>query len=219
LPRERARVHTLAGGGGGAEVVDLVDDVLRGGPDVVVLGWLRHFGCTLCMRQAAEWNAALVPALARGACGARGQGRVVVALVGSGTPGQAAAFAQETGFSGLLYTDPELETYAALGFARGVKSVLNRTFTQPFCWSWGPHQGECQKIAAAPRQEDWPKHGLTDPSFALANRFLTPPLSSLCFTVSSAGPWQGRAELPRRLPAAMGHASKRPFPPGRRAGA
>jgi AhpC/TSA antioxidant enzyme len=123
LPPPSARVQNLAGAS-----VDLVDELLQTEePDVVVLGWLRHFGCTLCMRQAAEWNRVLRPRLARGACRSP-PAKVLVALVGSGTVEQANAFAEETGFDkGMLYTDPQLLTYTALGFARGVQSVLNRT--------------------------------------------------------------------------------------------
>jgi hypothetical protein len=106
--------------------VDLVDALLAGGggergavvTDVLCVGWLRHFGCTLCLRQAKEWEAALQPRLGR-------RGRL--ALVGCGTAEQARTFREDAEWTGELYTDPGRGSYAALGFARGAGSVFN-------CW-------------------------------------------------------------------------------------
>lgn len=122
LPESEATVLTLDG-----RKVDLVDEVstLLTQADAVLIGWLRHYGCTLCMRQAAEWNTELRERIQQGPCGQTG--RVEMILVGSGTVPQANNFLDETKFTGRMYTNPDLKTYSALGFARGVQSTFTST--------------------------------------------------------------------------------------------
>lgn len=84
----------------------------------VLLGWLRHYGCTLCKKQAADW-AKLAPRLNQ--CG-----QITVALIGNGTVEQANDFVQEMQWKGDLFTDPSRTTYKALQFAAGVGVTFTR---------------------------------------------------------------------------------------------
>lgn len=83
----------------------------------VLLGWLRHYGCTLCKKQTADW-AKLAPRLQQ--CG-----DVTLALIGNGSVDQAKDFVNEMGWKGDIFTDPSRRTYAALQFAAGVGVTFN----------------------------------------------------------------------------------------------
>jgi hypothetical protein len=45
-------------------------------------------------------------------------------VIGNGAPNFISAFREETGYQGLLYTDPSLETYKLLNLKRGVGSLF-----------------------------------------------------------------------------------------------
>ena len=78
----------------------------------VLVGWLRHYGCTLCKKQATEWLTISHPNKL---------------LIGNGTPEQAADFADEIQWpANRLYSDPARLTYAALQFAKGPSSLFTR---------------------------------------------------------------------------------------------
>ncbi len=86
----------------------------------VVLVLLRHFGCLFCKEQAAELNA-IGPEVA--ALGAR------MVYVGSGSAQYARWFVEDYGarwpMQWPVYSDPQLETYRALGARRGWWSSIN----------------------------------------------------------------------------------------------
>lgn len=94
-------------------------ETLRTSHEAVLIGWLRHYGCTLCKKQAADWKA-LAPRLTD--CGS-----VALVLVGNGTPDHAKDFIEEMGWESDMFTDPRRTTYAALGMRKG----LAVTFTAP----------------------------------------------------------------------------------------
>lgn len=48
-----------------------------------------------------------------------------LAIVGNGEPHHARDFAQQTGFSGAVYTDPERQLYKALGMKRSLGSTVS----------------------------------------------------------------------------------------------
>ncbi|CAN8069747.1 unnamed protein product [Agarophyton chilense] len=85
--------------------------------EVVLLGWLRHFGCTLCKKQANDWKS-ILPKL-------REQGPVNVVLVGNGPATHAKEFQEEIGWDSDLYTDPDRRTYKALNMEAGVLTTFN----------------------------------------------------------------------------------------------
>lgn len=103
------------------ESVSLIDFVAQhnSAGDAVLLGWMRHFGCTLCKKHAADWRA-LLPDITR-------LGPISVALIGNGPPAQAVDFIAELDWPTYLFTDPQRVTYRALGLRRGVST----TFTLP----------------------------------------------------------------------------------------
>ena len=82
----------------------------------VLLGWLRHYGCTLCVKQAKDWMQ-LIPRMKE--CG-----DISVALIGNGPPKHAVQFAQEIEWEADLFTDPKRVTYKAFPFRSGVSSTF-----------------------------------------------------------------------------------------------
>lgn len=82
-----------------------------------LVGWLRHYGCTLCKKQTADWRD-LAPRL-------RECGDVALVLVGNGTPEQARDFVEEMRWEGDLFTDPSRRTYRALQFRTGLSATFN----------------------------------------------------------------------------------------------
>lgn len=122
LPRESATVQTLAG-----DKVDIVDALLESRDDAVIVGWLRHYGCTLCAKQTKEWDTELRQKVNDGPC-KNSKKSVRIVLVGSGSSEQARDFKTRLDYSGELLTDPELKTYETLRFARGAGSVFNRKY-------------------------------------------------------------------------------------------
>lgn len=118
--------------------VSLVEEVAATPADrPVVLLWLRHYGCTLCKKAAAEASEALG--------GADGAGAPLLIAIGCGTPEQAVAFQADIGFQGTLYSDPRRDTYEALRFKSGVSSVFNlpalgkvlSSFASGYSQAWG----------------------------------------------------------------------------------
>lgn len=118
--------------------VSLVDEVAATPADrPVVLLWLRHYGCTLCKKAAAEASEAMG--------GADGAGAPLLIAIGCGTPEQAVAFQAEIGFRGTLYSDPRRDTYEALRFKSGASSVFNlpalgkvlASFASGYSQGWG----------------------------------------------------------------------------------
>lgn len=99
---------------GNGEKVKLVDFVNKENQKgkTVVMGWLRHYGCTLCKKQAADWNL-LLPRLTH--CGP-----VSVGLIGNGQVEQVDEFRNEMNWNGWLFTDPQRTTYRRMGFEKGV---------------------------------------------------------------------------------------------------
>lgn len=104
------------GDGQNIKLVDFVNNENQNG-NTVLLGWLRHYGCTLCKKQAADWNS-LLPRLNE--CG-----KVTVALIGNGQVKQVEQFRNEMNWMAYLFTDPQRITYNQMGFVKGV----NVTFT------------------------------------------------------------------------------------------
>jgi len=98
--------------------VSLIDEVAATPSDrPVILLWLRHYGCTLCKKAAAEASAAFG--------GDNGPASPLLIAIGCGVPEQAAAFQAEVDFQGTLYSDPRRDTYEALRFKSGAASVFN----------------------------------------------------------------------------------------------
>ncbi|KAI0567701.1 Thioredoxin [Gracilaria domingensis] len=99
--------------------VSLVDHVSSKNAqgEAVLLGWLRHFGCTLCKKQANDWKS-MLPRL-------RERTLVNVVLVGNGSASQAREFQKEINWEGDLFTDPDRRTYRALKMKAGVLTTLN----------------------------------------------------------------------------------------------
>ncbi len=109
------RAMVLANDGSEVNLVDIV----AAKSSVVILGWLRHYGCTLCKKQAADWIAM------RAKLKALDCGPVSMILVGNGQPHQASDFAQEMGWEEDLFSDPSRSTYQALEFKKGLQSLLS----------------------------------------------------------------------------------------------
>lgn len=97
-----------------AKLVSL-DEAVSASGTVALIGWLRHYGCTLCKKQASEWlrlQADLPP-------------NTHVLLVGCGRREQAAEFAAEMHWPPEnLYSDPQRDSYARFRFAKGLGSLL-----------------------------------------------------------------------------------------------
>jgi len=118
--------------------VSLVDEVAATPTDrPVILLWLRHYGCTLCKKAAAEASAAFG--------GDNGPASPLLIAIGCGVPEQAAAFQAEIDFRGTLYSDPRRNTYEALRFKSGVASMLTlsalgkvlSSFASGYSQNWG----------------------------------------------------------------------------------
>jgi len=82
----------------------------------IVLALLRHFGCVLCRKSAAELNA-IKPLL--------DQLNIGLVAIGSGTPLMANDFKRNFKYEGDLYCDKERAVYKALGCNRGLKYVIS----------------------------------------------------------------------------------------------
>jgi AhpC/TSA antioxidant enzyme len=186
LPPSAARVQTVAPSAAAhTPEVDLVSEVSG---YVVVIGWLRHYGCTLCMQQAVSWQNDL-----RRLVGAEGEEKTRIVLVGSGTVEQARQFSEDTGFpEAELYTDPSLKSYKAMGFASGAASVFNR------------------KSRASTALHVWRY------SRVLSN--LGPLSFSSYLHFCSACAWQDDPVLSGGQPPAVADEGDRPAAPGRRSG-
>jgi peroxiredoxin len=82
-----------------------------------VLVFVRHFGCSLCLRQVAELRPFLPEIRAAG-------GDLVV--VGTGAPHFARAFQEDLGIADLrVLSDPERRAYALAGFRRGMAALFS----------------------------------------------------------------------------------------------
>ncbi|UCF95525.1 MAG: hypothetical protein JSW39_02925 [Desulfobacterales bacterium] len=54
-------------------------------------------------------------------------------VIGNGKPQHMQAFRQKTGYTGLLYTDPSLQAYRAMGFIHDAASLIGfKSITQGF---------------------------------------------------------------------------------------
>lgn len=85
--------------------------------NAVLFGWLRHYGCTLCLKQASNWREWL-PEL-------NSSGRLTVALIGNGPVSHALDFKDQVDWPAYIFSDPERHSYSALSFKKGLLSVLN----------------------------------------------------------------------------------------------
>lgn len=83
----------------------------------VLLGWLRHFGCTLCKKQVAEWRDWL-PELNK-------RGDLTVAFIGNGPVSQVTEFVEEMEWPGYLFTDPARKSYNALEFKKKLGNLIH----------------------------------------------------------------------------------------------
>jgi len=83
--------------------------------DYTVILLLRHFGCIICRRAAAQ-----VASIK----GYLDEMNIGLIAIGSGAPFMAHNFAQEYNFEGDLYVDPSLQAYRALHCNRGAKLIL-----------------------------------------------------------------------------------------------
>ena len=101
------------------EKISLLDYVkeLTGAGNVVLIGWLRHFGCSLCLKQSSDWKK-ILPEL-------HSLGSLSVALVGNGPPEHAAMFKEQLQWDGDIFTDPDRKTYNVLKFRKGVSTTFN----------------------------------------------------------------------------------------------
>lgn len=107
-----------------------------------LIGWLRHYGCTLCKKQASDWKTL------RAQLESRECGPVDMVLVGNGRPEQAAAFAEEVGWTEGIVSDPSRETYAVLGFRKGMGSTFNLSALKKTIKSFG--EGNKQSWSRVP---------------------------------------------------------------------
>lgn len=87
--------------------------------NAVLLGWLRHFGCTLCKKQVAEWRDWL-PQLNQ-------NGKLTVGFVGNGPVSQLPEFRDEMEWGEFLFTDPSRSSYGALSFKKKLGNLINRS--------------------------------------------------------------------------------------------
>lgn len=85
--------------------------------NAVLLGWLRHFGCTLCKKQVAEWRDWL-PELNQ-------NGKLTIAFVGNGPVSQLPEFRDEMEWPEFLFTDPKRVSYGALKFNKKLGNLIN----------------------------------------------------------------------------------------------
>lgn len=106
----------------------------------VLLGWLRHYGCTLCKKQAADWRD-LAPRL-------RECGDVALVLVGNGTPQQARDFVDEMHWQGDMFTDPSRTAYQALQFRKKIGDTFNLPALKKVIGSFG--EGNKQTLSRLP---------------------------------------------------------------------
>jgi peroxiredoxin len=77
----------------------------------VVLLFVRHFGCVFCKELVGR---------AAGIAGRVAALGVDLVVIGNGSPRSIPAFREGTGWSGPLYSDPELEAYRAAGMKHGL---------------------------------------------------------------------------------------------------
>lgn len=81
----------------------------------VLIGWLRHYGCTLCKKKVNDWKPL--------------SESLEIILIGNGTPAEAQKFADEVSLASFpsmsLYSDPSKSTYNALNFSNSISSCLN----------------------------------------------------------------------------------------------
>lgn len=101
------------------EQLNLIDAV-ESAEKAVLIGWLRHYGCTLCMKQAQEWRTWLKTSSSTP--------DVKVVLIGSGPVEQVTPFQQELQWDECeVLTDPSRTTYGALEFRKDIVALINRS--------------------------------------------------------------------------------------------
>lgn len=118
LFEDKANATVLTEDGKEVSLLRFVEEQNANG-NAVLFGWLRHYGCTLCIKQASNWRDWL-PDL-------NSSGRLTVALVGNGPVSQVLGFKDEVNWPAYLFTDPERRSYAALSFRNDLPALLNRT--------------------------------------------------------------------------------------------
>lgn len=103
------------------ESISLVEHVQtrNAAGETVLIGWLRHFGCTLCKKQAADWLSIETEL--------KDYTNVCMTLIGNGPAQHARDFKDEMKWNGYIFTDPQRQTYKTLDFRSGV----GVTFTYP----------------------------------------------------------------------------------------
>lgn len=69
-----------------------------------------------------------------------------VAVIGSGDPAHFTEFREKTGYRGLLFSDPSLKAFSALGFSNGLKGFLSigTVFKAASALTQGHRQGSIQ---------------------------------------------------------------------------
>ena len=67
-------------------------------------------------------------------------------IIGSGDPVHFTEFREKTGYSGLLFSDPSLKTFLALGFSNGLKGFVSigSVFKAASALKQGHRQGSIQ---------------------------------------------------------------------------
>lgn len=85
--------------------------------NAVLLGWLRHYGCTLCKKQAVEWRdwSSELQAITK----------LSIALIGNGPVSHAIDFKDEVKWNATLFTDPSRTTYSVLEFRKDQAALFN----------------------------------------------------------------------------------------------
>jgi hypothetical protein len=102
-----------------------------------VLVFLRHFGCLHCREHVAQLLGDVEAVHAAGA---------ELYVIGNGSPSFIAGFREQTGWTGLVYTDPSLAVYRAAQLKRSVGATLDpRSLTNAWkALRHGSRQGRTQ---------------------------------------------------------------------------
>jgi peroxiredoxin len=126
-----------------------------------VIGFVRHFGCSLCFEQAADLMS-IAKQIEQ--AGAR------LCVIGNGNPLHAQVFRDEAKLDADVYTDPARLLYRRLSMRRGVLSTFNPTSTRHYKRAYD--RGFRQK---GTRGDAWQQGGVlvvaSDGSVAYVQRF------------------------------------------------
>ena len=92
--------------------------------ETAVLVFVRHFGWVICRQQVAELA---------GYQNDFAQNGAQLAIIGNGRVKDLKKFRQQTGYQGILLTDPSRESYNFLKFKSGLTDIIGvKSFTQSF---------------------------------------------------------------------------------------